>query len=170
MFGKAEIEKYFMAEKSSAMWLMIIAAVLFAGALVFWIVQKNDFSKGAFFPFVILLVVALSTGYSKYRLSVNQRKAMVYAYDMNPPRLQHEELPRLEKLKQNLSWRLVIELVLLVTGSVFIFLYYYKAGSAFLFGLGTGIAIASLVVLSADYLASLRIIQYLDGIRAMKIS
>lgn len=167
MFSKSEIEKYFMAEKSAAMWLMIIATVLFIASLVFWIIQKNDISKGAFFPLVLLLIVAFASQYAPYKQSDSLRKTMVYAFDMNPPKLKQDEAPRLEKLKKQISLRLIIELVFLVAGAVLIFLYYNKSGTALMLGLGTGMIVAALVALTFDYLSSLRVLHYLEGIRLM---
>jgi len=166
MFSKSEIEKYFMAEKSAAMWLMIFAGVLFIAVLVIWIIQKNEISKGMFFPFLLFLILAFASGYGAYKKSDGIRKSVIYAFDMNPSKLQHEELPRLQKLGKRISRLMIAEIILLISGGVLLFLY-YKNGTPVLFGLGTGLIIVALIALLFNYPSYLRTERYLEGIKLM---
>lgn len=166
MFNKSEIEKYFLAEKSAAMWMMIFAVVLFAGALVIWIIQKNEISKGMFFPFVLFLIMALAFGYGTYKKSDGLRKTAIYAVDMNPAKLQQDEVPRIQKLKKIITWRIIFEILLLVTGGVLLILY-KQSGSTLVFGLGTGLITIAIIALLFDYPSYLRSCKYLEGIKLL---
>lgn len=168
MFNKAEIEKYFLAEKSAALWVMIFAVVLFVGALIIWVIQKNDTSKGMFFPFVLFLIIAFAFGYGPYKKSDAIRKSVIYAFDMNPSKLQQDELPRVQKLKKIISLRMIADIIFLVAGGVFLFLH-HKNGSPISFGLGTGLITIAIIALLFDYPSYLRLFKYLEGIKLLSL-
>ncbi len=168
MFGKTDIEKYFAAEKTTSLWIMILAGLIFLASFSIWLTQKSAFSKGLMIPTGLLLVLALIVGSTVYKRSDNDRKEMVYAFDMNPAKIQDQEIPRMEKVNGRFKTFLVIELILVVAGGVLIFLYYNKALSEFLYGLGMGLLIAGLAALTLDYFASIRSTKYLEGLKTIK--
>lgn len=167
MFGKTDIEKYFAAEKTTSLWIMILAAVIFIASFSIWLVQKSAFSKGLMIPTGLLLIVALVVGSTVYKRSDNDRKEMVYAFDMNPAKIQKLEIPRMEKVNARFKIFLIIELILVVAGGILIFLYYNKSLSEFLYGLGMGLLIAGLAALTFDYFASIRSAKYSEGLKTI---
>ena len=123
MFTKADIEKYFLAEKNESLIFLIIGvtAILFAiGFFFFW---KTNFAKGAAVPLLIIGLVQAAAGYVVYARSDNQRIDNVYAYDMNPAKLKNEELPRMKTVNRNFLIYRWVEILFVVTGLVLIFLY-----------------------------------------------
>ncbi len=167
MFGKTDIERYFAAEKSSALWIMILAGVIFLASFSIWLTHKSAFSKGLMIPTGLLLVMALVVGSTVYKRSDNDRKNMVYAFDMNPAKIQKQEIPRLEKLHSRFKILLAVELVLVIAGAVLVFLYYNKSLPEFLYGLGMGLLIAGLAALTVDYFASIRAMKYAEGLKSI---
>jgi len=171
MFGKPDIEKYFLAEKSAALWLIGLASVFFIAAIIFWVVQKNDFAKGLFIPSVLLLTFALMAGLSIYKGSDIHRKDIVYAFDMNPSKIQQQEIPRIKKLISGMKTYMIVESIVLGAGAILVFLYFDKQSTAsFLPGLGWGLVIAGLITLSIETMGGVRTIKYLEGLKSVFLS
>src|SRR5215204_4699806 len=100
MFTKADIEKYFNAEKAGS-WMFIsigIAAVI--AAIVFFFFIKSNVFKGAAIPFLLIGLIMGIIGFTVYLRSDADRLRNVYAYDMNPSHLKDREIPRMEKVIQ----------------------------------------------------------------------
>ena len=170
MFTKADIEKYFVAEKEGSKWFMLIgAAGIIAGAILFFGFHSS-FYKGAAVPPVIIGALMFAVGYVIYRRSDEDRKRNVYAYDMNPGELRNKELPRMKKvMKSFVSYRW-IESFLAIAGLALFFRFYVVCeGDACRFsffrkGLGLTLTIMSLIALVADYIAEKRGKVYLKGL------
>ncbi len=162
MFTKADIEKYFLAEKHTGLLFLIIATVAILLALLFYFFLKNNFYKGAAIPLLVIGLIQAIAGYSVYTRSDKQRIDNVYAYDMNPLKLKNEELPRMKTVNKNFSIYQWIEIALMITGITLIF--YFKSDEAKTFWLGFGIALAiqSILMFSADYLAEKRAKIYME--------
>ena len=89
MFTKADIEKYFNAEKQgSLLFLGIALAAIIAAAFVFFILKSN-FNKGAAIPLLVFGLLLGAVGIAVYARSDNQRITTVYAYDKNPAKLKN---------------------------------------------------------------------------------
>ncbi|HRP55104.1 hypothetical protein [Agriterribacter sp.] len=167
MLTKADIEQYFIAEKSAGLLFLIlgIAAVLIA--VVFFTFLKSPIYKGAAWPLIILGALQAGIGYTIYARSDKQRIDTVYAYDMNPGKLKSEEFPRMEKAIKSITIFLALEFVLLVVGIVLIwanrlfFVNVQPKGSAFWVGIGLVFIIQSLLLSGADYLAYKRGKEYI---------
>jgi hypothetical protein len=167
MFTKADIEKYFMAEKNAGLIFLIagIVAILIAAILFFF--WKTNFAKGAAAPLLILGLIQTVAGYAVDTRSDNQRIDNVYAFDMNPSKLKNEELPRMKNVNRNFIIYQWVEIALIITGIVFIFLYKSNAEKSFLLGLGIALLIQSAIMFGADYLAAKRSIIYTQQLETL---
>jgi ABC-type xylose transport system permease subunit len=166
MFSKADIEKYFTAEKSAGLLLLIIGMVSLLLAATCFFVMKTNFYKGVATPLLILGLFMGVVGFSVYNRSDADRTRNVYAYDMNPAQLKDTEIPRMEKVMRNFVWMMYIEMTLLVAG-IGLFLYFrLQPATDFWKGLGMSLALLAMLALAADYVAKQRASIYLNGLKA----
>jgi membrane protein YdbS with pleckstrin-like domain len=166
MFSKADIEKYFLAEKSLSTVFMILGAIAIVVAIVFFFVMKTGFYKGGAIPFILIGVFQLYMGYSAYSRADEQRKSAVYAYDMNPAELKEKELPKMETVVKRMTVFIVIEAILLLAG-IILFLYFKKdASQVFWAGLGMALAIEALLCLGVEISVKTKTADYVKGLSA----
>ncbi|MBS1932687.1 MAG: hypothetical protein JST96_01725 [Bacteroidetes bacterium] len=162
MLTKADIEKYFLAEKHESLLFLIIgivAILLAAGFFFFW---KTNFAKGAAVPLLVIGLLQAAAGYVVYARSDSQRIDNVYAYDMNPMKLKNEELPRMKTVNRNFLIYRWVEIVFVITGLIFIVLYKNVPEKSFLFGLGVTLAIQAALLFGADFIAAKRAAVYTE--------
>jgi len=165
MFNKADIEKYFSAEKTFSGIFMIVAAAAIVLAIVLFFAGKSNAYKGAAVVIVVLSIIQLAASYTVYKRSDGDRKRLTYAYDMNPPLLKNTELPRMEKVEKTFTILLIGEVVLLLAG-IGLFLYFKDNEQlAFWKGLGLALAIEAAVMLGADMYAKSNAGTYIKGLK-----
>lgn len=166
MFSKADIEKYFIAEKQESLLFILIGLAGILTAAIFFFFLKSGFYKGAAIPLLLIGCLLGTVGYTVYKRSDDDRKRNVYAFDMNPSALREKEIPRMETVMKNFVVYRWVEIILLLAGA---FLYYYFCRvkqDAFWCGLGLGLAVMALLALTADYFAEKRGHVYLNGLKS----
>ena len=87
MFTKADIEKYFNAEKQESLLFMLIAVAGIIAAFVFFFFLQTHLYKGAAIPFMLVGLLLAMVGYIVYNISADDRILNVYASDLNPSQL-----------------------------------------------------------------------------------
>lgn len=164
MFTKADIEKYFVAEKQESLVFLIIGIVALltaAGLLTF---AKSPYFKGAAIPLIVIGLIQVSVGYTIFKRSDADRSRNVYAYDMNPTELKDKELPRMQKVNNNFIIIRWVEMALATAGIFILFYYSTDASKVFLAGVGLTLTIQAIIMLGADYFAEKRAKIYTAGI------
>lgn len=156
MFTKADIEKYFLAEKQGSLLFLILGVIAILLAVAFYFFLKNNFYKGAAIPLLVIGLIQVVAGYTVYARSDKQRIDNVYVYDMNPGKLRNEELPRMKTVNKNFLIYKWIEIALLITGIFLIIYFKGNEAKTFWFGLGVTLAIESVLMFSADFFAEKR--------------
>ena len=164
MFTKAEIEKYFIAEKQESLLFLIIGIAAVVASLIFFFAIKTSFYKGTAIPLLIVGLLLGIVGYTVYKRSDGDRLRNVYAYDMNPSELKQKELPRMRAVMKNFVRYRYTEILLFLSGAGLYIYFTRNASNAFWRGLGLGLAVMALLVLFADYFAEKRGKQYIEGI------
>ena len=101
MFTKADIEKYFKAEKAESWVFMAIGIAGIIAAIVFFFFIKTNLYKGAAIPFLVIGLLLGAVGFTIYKRSDADRMRNVYAYDMNPSELKEKEIPRMQTVIKN---------------------------------------------------------------------
>lgn len=172
MFTKADIEKYFTAEKKESKLFMLIGIAGIITGLFFFFVMRSSFYKGAALPPAVIGALMFIVGFTIYKRSDEDRKRNVYAYDMNPAELRNKELPRMKKVMKNfISYRWT-EIFLAVAGLALFFRFYVVCEgdtcrfSFFRKGMGLTLTIMSITALIADYFAEKRGKVYLQGLES----
>ena len=168
MFTKADIEKYFFAEKQESLLFLIIGVIAILAAVSFYFFLKNNFYKGAAIPLLAIGLIQTVAGYTVYARSDNQRIDNVYAYDMNPGKLKNEELPRMKTVNQNFIIYRGIEIAFIIAGIALLFYFKNKHEKNFWVGFGIALAIQSVIMLSADYFAKQRAKIYTEQLESFE--
>lgn len=166
MFTKADIEKYFMAEKQESLLFVIVGVIAVAIAIAFFFFQKSNFYKGAAIPLLLIGLIQIVVGYTVYKRSDGDRIRNVYAYDMNPGQLKNEELPRMQTVNKNFVIYRWIEIVLILAGAGLIFYFRNNPVNNFWYGLGITLTMQATLMLGADYFAEQRALGYAKGLDA----
>jgi Mg2+/citrate symporter len=164
MFTKADIEKYFMAEKQESLVFIIVGGIAVLLALYFLLLHKGVLQKGLAIPLLAIGLLQAVVGFTVYTRSDRQRIDNVYNYDMNPSRLQTVELVRMKKVNSNFVRYRWIEIFCLLAAAVLIWLNIKAGGNRFLLGVGVGLAIQAAILLATDLMAESRAGQYTKGI------
>lgn len=165
MFTKADIEKYFNAEKAESLLFIGVGVAGILAAIVFLFVIKTDFYKGAAVPLLLIGLLLGIVGYTVYARSDSDRISNVYAYDMNPGELKEKEIPRMETVMKNFIYYRYTEIALALIGLI-VFLYFKQnTDKQFWAGVGIGLFIMAFIALSADYFAEKRGHVYIKGLK-----
>ncbi|MBS1948365.1 MAG: hypothetical protein JST47_11410 [Bacteroidetes bacterium] len=170
MFTKADIEKYFLAEKQGSLFFLIIGIIAILLAIGFYLFLKNNFYKGAAVPLLAIGIVQAIVGFTVYARSDRQRIDNVYAFDMNPGKLKSEELPRMQTVNKNLIAYQWAEIGFFIVGAVLILCFAGNKEKSFWLGLGIALAIQAAVMLSTDYFAGRRAKSYTKQLESFRIA
>lgn len=160
MLTKEYIEKYFLTEKQDGMMLIIAGGIAIALALFMLIKGNDSFSKGVCIILALTGIWQMVMGYPGFIHSDAHRIEMVYAYDMNPPKLKNEEMPRMERVIKSLRNSRIIEACFFFAGLVLVFLFFSNEERAIWYGIGLGLAIQAFVIFIMDQFAAKRAEQY----------
>jgi hypothetical protein len=166
MFTKADIERYFNAEKNESLLFIIIGITAILLAFVFFFYLKTNWHKGFAIPLLIVGLLHFVVGYTVYKRSDEDRKRNVYAYDMNPGELRNNEIPRMEKVNKNFAVYRYIEITLLLLGIGLFFYFRQNTDKSFWVGMGIALAIEAAISLGADFFAEKRAVVYTNGVQS----
>lgn len=164
MFTKADIEKYFLAEKQESLLFIIIGVIAVVAAIIFWLALKTNFFKGAAIPLLVFGLLLGIVGFTVYKRSDDDRLRNVYAYDMNPGELKQQELPRMKKVMTNFIIYRYTEIVLFIAGAGLFWYFRRDINNDFWRGFGLALALMALIALAADFFAEKRGAVYAKGI------
>ncbi len=166
MFTKADIEKYFRAEKSQSLINLVIGILAFCTAIYFFVALKTTHFPGAAFPLSIFGLIFAIVGYTVYKRSDDDRIRNVYAYDMEPSHLKNVELPRMNKVMANFNYYRYVAIGVALFGIVTVLIYRNNITEKFRLSAGVGMVIVSVIILIADYFAAKRARIYLNGLQS----
>lgn len=164
MFTKADIEKYFNAEKSESGLFLTIGIAGIVLAVIFFFFLKTEFYKGMAIPLFAFGLLLGVVGFTVYIRSDGDRTRNVYAYDMNPSELKEKEIPRMKTVMKNFILYRWMEIFLAAAG-IGLYIYFIRdIRHDFWRGLGLGLAIMAVLALAADYFAEKRGHVYHNGL------
>ncbi len=167
MFTKADIEKYFTAEKQESLLFILIGVAGIITAVVFFFFLKTNFYKGATVPVLLVGLLLGIAGYTVYKRSDGDRKRNVYAYDMNPAELKGKELPRMKTVMKNFVVYRYTEIFLFLAGLALFFYFRKDVEHDFWKGFGLALAVMAVLTLAADFFAERRGKIYTKGIESL---
>ncbi len=162
MLTKADIEKYFVAEKHESLVFLVIGIAVIVLALIFYFTAKTQIYRGAALPLLILGLMQAVAGYTVVMRSDDQRISQVYAYDMNPDQLKTIELTRMRKVKTNFLVYRWIEIGAFVTGLILIMFFFKQPLKSYWLGFGITFTIMAAELFIADFIAEKRAVHYIS--------
>jgi hypothetical protein len=165
MFTKADIEKYFNAEKAESLLFMGIGIAGIVAAAIFLLVVKTNFYKGLSIPLALVGLLLGVVGYTVYARSDSDRIRNVYAYDMNPGELKEKEIPRMQTVMRSFVIYRYTEIALALLGIALFILFQNEPEKKFWSGVGVGLFIMAVMALFADYFAEKRGHVYINGLK-----
>jgi hypothetical protein len=160
MFTKADIEKYFVAEKNESLLFLVLGILAISLSIIFYSYLKSAFFKGAAIPLLVIGLIQAIVGYTVYSRSDQQRISIVYAYDMDPARLKNEELPRMKKVNERFVFYRWTEIIFFLTGLVMMIIFRNNPEKRFYFGFAITLALQAAIMFCADYFAENRASTY----------
>lgn len=165
MFSKADIEKYFIAEKTGGLVFAVtgVAAIILAMVFIFYL--KTNFYKGAAVPLVLLGLLFGIAGITVYKRSDKDRLDNIYAFDMNPGEIKNKELPRMEKVMKNFVALKYAESALFLLGLILFIYFRMNEMQQFWRGFGLLLAVMTLLAWGADHFAERRASVYFQGLK-----
>jgi len=166
MFTKADIEKYFLAEKNAALFFLILGIVAILASVIFFAFIKTNWYKGFAVPLFIIGIIQGMVGYQVYKTADEYRKDNVFAYDLNPAKLESQEMARMQKVKKRLTILLIAEASFFVTAVVLLLVYKNNAGAAIWRGLAFGLMLQAIVSFGFNLQAGNRAKIYLNGLQS----
>ena len=164
MFTRADIEKYFNAEKEESRVFLTIGITAVILALLYLLFLKTSFYKGAALPLLLVGILLAVVGYIVLRRSDKDRIRNVYAYDMNPAELKEKELPRMKIVMRNFVIYRWLEIFLFGAGAGLYIYFIRDFENDFWRGFGLALAVMALIALMADYFAEKRGRVYTEGL------
>jgi len=166
MFTKTDIERYFLAEKQESVLFLIAGIVAIILALVFFLALRSPFYKGAALLLLMVGFLQLLAGGIGYKSCDEDRVRNVYAYDMNPGKLQQEELPRMKDMHRHfVVYRWTAIAFLLAALGIIVFCRTHPS-QQFWYGLGLSLAIEAAVMLGGNVQAERRAYTYIKGLES----
>lgn len=168
MLTKADIEKYFLAEKQVGLVIFIIGIAAVALAIVCYFVLRTHFYRGAAIPLVLIGALQCFIGFSHYSGSDEVRISNVYAFDMNPQELKDRELPKVTKALTSIAVFKWGASFLVLVGFVLVLLYRTSPDKAIWSGLGAGLVLQALIMFGAESIAEKRAKAYHQQLTVFK--
>jgi hypothetical protein len=163
LLNKVLIEKYFDAEKSEAIVFLVVGLLAMVLAIVLAMVIKSKWSIGFLYPMIALALLQCVVGWTVFRASDAQRIAAVYAYDLDPNFLKNLELPRMEKVMRNFVIYRYTECAVLLIGVALLF-FFRNQVDTISFGVGLGLCVQCVFLLTLDFFAESRGKHYLNAL------
>lgn len=153
------IYKYFIAEKQESFLFLIvgIAAIMLAIIFLIFIKSNPSFYKGAAIPLLAIGIIQCVVGFTVYSRSNKQMKEVSYNIGMEPAvYTKTQELPRMKTVMKNFVIFRWVEIALILTGVILIFLFRSNPDRSFWYGLGITLTIQAFLMLGADFFAEQR--------------
>ena len=153
------IYKYFIAEKQESLLFLIVGIIAIILAVVCWFFIKSNpsFFKGAAIPLLAIGLMQTVVGYTVYARTDKQKADIAYNIGMEPAAyVKQVEMPRMKTVMKNFIIYRWVEIILIITGLILIFLYRSNPDKTFWYGFGLALAIQAVIMLGADYFAEQR--------------
>jgi hypothetical protein len=167
MLTKADIEKYFIAEKHESLLFLVVGLATILLALIFYFAVKTHICRGAAIPLLLFGLIQAVAGYIVYQRSDDQRINQVYAYDMNPGQLKSGELARMERVNRNFNIYRRIEISGVIAGIILIVVFRNEPTKHFWMGLGIALALMTAELFVADFIAAKRALRYTQLLKTL---
>jgi len=156
------ITHYFNAEKFESLFFVGVGIIAIGFAIYFLSVLKEPFYKGVAIPLILVALIQITVGTSVYFRSPKDIVKVEHIIKNEPSKIKTEEIPRMEIVMKNFITYRYVEIVLVILALILFFTF---PGQTFWKGLGIGLFIQASIMLSLDYFAEKRGIEYLKHLK-----
>ena len=158
---------YFTEERIQSLFFIIIGVITLLLAAIFLFIIKHSFFKGMAISLLVIALIQLSVGISIYKSSLKDIERINHFMRQEPQKITIEEIPRMEKVIDNLIIYKLIEVLLIAVG-IIVWLIFNKSPQTYWKGLALGLIIQSSVMLSLDLIAEKRAKNYCIELQLIK--
>ena len=162
------IKIFFTEEKIESLIFIFLGIIAICLAFIFLFVIKYSFYKGIAYPLLIIGIIQLTFGSLSFLKSDSDMKRKEFYNKNQTEYIIQNELPRMEIVIKNLIIYKWIEISLMLLG-VFLYFCFRYSTQKFWKGLGLGLLIQALIMLSLDFVAERRSVTYLNKIKMVSV-
>lgn len=157
------VQKYFAAERAESLVFLGIGIAALAAAAWFFGAKNDALLRGAAWPLAMVALIQITVGYTILTRSPKDIVRVEHIVQHEPPRIQSEEIPRMEAVMRNFAFIRWVEIALLAAGIALMFF----SAEGFWRGVGYGLAVQAALMLVADYFAEARGHVYLAELKKL---
>lgn len=158
------VRNYFNAEKHESAVFVVIGILAIIIATYFVVSNKTTFYKGMAIPLFSIALIQLIVGSTVWLRSPKDINRMEIILTNKSHKIHTEEIPRMKTVLNNFVVYRYIEITLLAVGLVCMFAFNSNSGIR---GVGYGLFIQSVIMLSLDFFAEERAVFYLDYLKRL---
>ncbi|MBA2423452.1 MAG: hypothetical protein H0V61_09560 [Chitinophagales bacterium] len=154
-----QVVKYFNAEKNESLLFIFVAIIAFLVSIYFLLKIKVSFFSGISLALMMIAAIQLFVGSTVYFRSSKDIERVTTFIENDRGKIQSEEIPRMKIVMKNFVIYRYVEMALTILG---IILFFFFPSQTFWKGVGVGLFIQSILMLSFDYFAEKRGTEYLQ--------
>ncbi|MBL7998467.1 MAG: hypothetical protein JNL32_07510 [Candidatus Kapabacteria bacterium] len=159
-----QIQSYFNAERYESILFVGIGLISIAVSVWMYRQSPSPFSIGMMIPFIGIALIGMTVGTTVFLRSPKDIQRVESIMQSNPSAIQTEEIPRMETVMKSFVLYRWIEISFIVVGLCLMFIL---KDFPFWNGVGVGLFIQAALMLSFDYFAERRGIEYLRWLQQL---
>jgi phosphate/sulfate permease len=159
-----QIRNYFTAEKNESILFIVIGVTAFLVSIYFLLSVKKIFHSGMAYPIMAIALIQIIVGSSVYIRSPKDIARVEQMISSDKTKIGSEEIPRMDVVMKNFIAYRWIEIALIISGLILMFAF---ANNDLLKGIGIGLFIQSSIMLSLDFFAEKRGMEYLNYLHSL---
>jgi hypothetical protein len=159
-----QISKYFNAEKSESLLFVVVGVAAILLSAYFFIKVKQPFYSGMAYSLIAIALIQFIVGFEVYFRSPKDIARVNQIMQTEVAKIKTEEIPRMETVMKKFVLYRWVEIACVVGG---LFMFFYFPPMTLLKGIGLGLSIQAIFMLSLDYFAESRGRIYLDYLQGI---
>jgi len=162
------IKIFFTEEKIESLIFIFLGIIAISLAFIFLFFIKYSFYKGLAYPILIIGIIQLTIGSLSFLKSESDMKFKEFNNTNQKESIIQNELPGMEIVIKNLVIYKWIEISFMILG-VFLYFCFINSTQKFWKGLGLGLLIQALLMLSLNFVAKKRSIAFMDRLKMVSV-
>jgi len=158
------IKLYFNAEKNESLLFILIGLIAIGVSIYFLIILKKPFFNGISVPLIALAIIQLIVGTTVYNRCPKEIARLEHIIAKEKNKIAGGEIPRMDSVMKSFVIYRWIEIIFIMAGILFIFQF---RDNPFINGIGFGLSIQSAILLTLDFFAEKRGIEYLSYLKSL---
>ena len=152
-----QIRNYFNAEKAESLLFIAVGLIAIFVSIYFLTVVKKSYNTGMSIPLITVALIQLFAGTTVYFRSSKDITHVENIVSVDKSRILSEEIPRMKTIMNNFRIYRTIEIILMTIGLILFFVF---RSNDFIKGIGFGLFLQAALMLTLDYYAEKRGVDY----------